>query len=124
MNGDEGALEFAKECDEVNETVGLSVVSVEEYLRGVYHLYWESGEVLKKKLASAERDLSTFEILPITREIAVKAAEVDANLIKMGETLSLADALIAATAINHNLVLLTRGIEHFKKIPKMKIKSY
>ncbi|MEM4727600.1 MAG: hypothetical protein QXD04_05040 [Candidatus Bathyarchaeia archaeon] len=39
INGDEGVLEVAKECDEVNETVGLSVVSVEEYLRGVYYLY-------------------------------------------------------------------------------------
>lgn len=124
VNGDEGALEVAKECDEVNEVVCLSVVSIEEYLRGVYYLYWEDKEVLKRRLASAERDLSAFEILPVTREIAVKAAEIDADLIKREEALSLADILIAATAINHNLILLTRNIEHFKRISKMKIKSY
>jgi len=77
-------LEVAEGCDEVNEAVGLSVVSVEEYLSGVYYLYWENRDVLKKKLASAERDLSAFELIPITREIAVKAAEVDADLIKKG----------------------------------------
>ncbi len=32
--------------------------------------------------------------------------------------MSLADILIEATAINHNLVLLTRNIEHFKRISK------
>ncbi|MEM1570318.1 MAG: type II toxin-antitoxin system VapC family toxin [Candidatus Bathyarchaeia archaeon] len=117
-------MEVAEGCDEVNEAVGLSVVSVEEYLSGVYYLYWENRDVLKKKLASAERDLSAFELIPITREIAVKAAEVDADLIKRGEVLSLADVLIVATAINHNLVLLTRNIEHFKRVSEVKVKSY
>ncbi|MBS7637651.1 PIN domain-containing protein [Candidatus Bathyarchaeota archaeon] len=62
------------------------------------------------------KEISAFEILPVTREIAVKAAEIDADLIKRGEALSLAEILIAATAINHNLILLTRNIEHFKGI--------
>ncbi|MBS7653420.1 hypothetical protein KEJ13_09885 [Candidatus Bathyarchaeota archaeon] len=66
VNGDEGALEVAKECDEENEAGDHFAVSIEEYLRGVYYLYWENKEILKRRLASAERDLSVFEILPIT----------------------------------------------------------
>ncbi|MEM2997318.1 MAG: hypothetical protein QXK52_07400 [Candidatus Bathyarchaeia archaeon] len=38
VNGDEGALEVAKECDEENEAGDHFAVSIEEYLRGVYYL--------------------------------------------------------------------------------------
>ena len=85
------------ENDELNEVVGLSAISVEEYFRGVYYLYWEDQRTLRKKIISAERDISAFEILPITHEIAVKAAEMEVSLIKRGEALSLADILIATT---------------------------
>ena len=59
------------ENDELNEVSDL--ISVEEYFRGVYYLYWEDQRTLRKKIISAERDISAFEILPITHEIAVKA---------------------------------------------------
>ena len=43
-------------------------------------------------------------------------------LIKCGKMLSLADILIASTAISHRLILITRNIEHFKRIPRLKVK--
>jgi len=52
--------------------------------------------------------------LPITYEVAVKAAEIDVFIIKVGEMLSLANILIASSAISYNLTLITRNVKHFQ----------
>jgi len=124
INGDHKAVDVARELDELGELVCLSVISAEEYLRGIYYLYWDNKEKLRRKLAEARRDLSAFEILPITYEIVVKAAEIEVMLIKSGEMLSLPDILIASTAICHNLILITRNVKHFQRIPNLKIRTY
>jgi len=123
INGDRGAVELAEELDATGEEVGLSVISVEEYVRGIYYLYLNS-DILKEKLKAAKRDVSAFEILPITYEVALKAAEIDAMLTIKGEMLSLADVLIAATAIANNLILITRNVKHFKRIPNIRVRRY
>lgn len=124
INGDHKAVDVARELDELGELVCLSVISAEEYLRGIYYLYWDNKEKLRRKLAEARRDLSAFEILPITYEIVVKAAEIEVMLIKSGEMLSLPDILIASTAICHNLILITRNVKHFQRVPNLKIRTY
>ncbi|MBS7649766.1 MAG: type II toxin-antitoxin system VapC family toxin [Candidatus Bathyarchaeia archaeon] len=124
VNGDEGAVALAKELDEIGEPVGLSTISAEEYFRGVFYLYWDDERVLKAKLADARRDLSAFEILPITYDIAVKAAEVEVATVKNGVMISLADILIASSAISHDSTLITRNVKHFQRVPKLNIRSY
>jgi tRNA(fMet)-specific endonuclease VapC len=124
INGDDEASALAEELDESSETVGLSVISVEEYLRGIYYLYWDDKELLKTKLIGARRDLSAFEILPVTDKIAAEAAKIEVAAIKGGEALSLADVLIASSAISLNLTLITRNIKHFQRVPGLRIRSY
>ncbi len=122
--GEERAVRLARELDAVDETVAISVITVEEYLRGIYYLYWDNKSKLKRKLMDAKRDLSAFEILPITYDIAAKAAEIEVDLMKKGEAISLADLIIAATAIHHNLILITRNIKHFERVKNLRIRSY
>ncbi len=61
MNGNEEALEIAKECDKVNNIIFLSMISTEEYQRRVYYFYWENKEVLKRRLTNAKRDVSALK---------------------------------------------------------------
>jgi len=49
----------------------------------------------------------------VTREIAERAGALRYHWRKLGKTLSLADATIAAVALHHRLVLLTDNDEHF-----------
>lgn len=58
-------------------------------IKAQYYLYWENRRTLRKKIISAERDISAFKVLPIMHEIAAKAAEMEISLIKRGEALSL-----------------------------------
>jgi len=124
VNGDQGAISIAKEVDLIGERMGLSVISVEEYIRGIYYLYWKEENKLKRKVAQALNDLNAFEIIPMDQKIAIKTAEIEVKLIKKGEMLSLPDLIIAATALTHNLILVTRNIKHFNRIEELTIRTY
>ncbi len=57
--------------------------------------------------------LNSLETLEITIEVADKAGELIRTWRTQGVILEDADAIIAATALNHTLVLVTTNIKHF-----------
>jgi predicted nucleic acid-binding protein len=63
------------------------------------------------------------EIIPITANISSLAMSlIDEYALASG--LRLADALIAATALEGNLTLLTANTKHFKHIKHLKVKGF
>ena len=60
--------------------------------------------------------LSSFKIIELNERIAKMA-----GLIHIKYNTPFADAAIAATALEYNLILITRNIKHFKEIKKLKI---
>ncbi|MEM0313906.1 MAG: type II toxin-antitoxin system VapC family toxin [Candidatus Bathyarchaeia archaeon] len=124
IRGDQGAAKKAKEIDEQGVFKAISVVTVHEYLRGIYFLFSRDEELLKNKLERAESELIRFEILPYTYEVAKTAAEIDAYLARNGQTISFSDTVIAATAMHYKLTLVTRNTEHFSRVPNLQIETY
>lgn len=57
--------------------------------------------------------LNSFEALDVTSEIADQAGELIRTWRTRGITLGDADAIIAATALQHGLVLITTNPKHF-----------
>jgi len=121
--GDEGAAKKAVEIDSKASYVAISAVTAQEYLRGVYYLYLDSQDLVKK-LEEARKDLSRFEIIPFDFEIAEVAARIDAKLARLGTSIGYADVIVAATAISRDLILVTRNVKHFSKIPEIRVESY
>ncbi|MGB9740267.1 MAG: PIN domain-containing protein [Candidatus Bathyarchaeales archaeon] len=124
IRGDEGAVQKAKEVDRESIFKSISVVTVHEYLRGIYYLFSHDENLLKVKLEKAEAELIRFEILPYTYEIAKKAAEIDAKLAKNGTSISFSDIIIAATTLHYRLTLVTRNLEHFSRIQGLITETY
>ena len=63
------------------------------------------------------------EIVPITPAVSQRAAElIDALALSHG--LRLADALIAATAIEHQAMLLTANVKHFSAVEGLAIEVF
>ena len=124
VNGDKGAVKKAEEVDAEALFKAVSTVTVHEYLRGIYYLYMRNKKLLESKLKRAEAELARFEILPYTYEIATAAAEIDATLALKGVSISSADIIIAATTLHYKLTLVTRNVEHFKRIPSLNIETY
>jgi tRNA(fMet)-specific endonuclease VapC len=62
-----------------------------------------------------------FKILPLTEEIARRAALLDANLIRQNQLIGVKDTFIAATCLVHNLPLLTVNIRHFDRVDGLQL---
>jgi hypothetical protein len=63
-------------------------------------------------------------VLPLTDDIIVQAAELYALLYQAGQLISDTDILIAATALKHNLVMVTENVSHFRRIPGLALESW
>lgn len=53
-------------------------------------------------------------VLPVSESIASEAGRIKARLEEKGRVITLADALIAATAMRHNLTVATRNTRDFQ----------
>lgn len=79
----------------------------------------------KQELAQIKKGLalSQTEILPISTAISERAMQlIDAYA--LSHSMQLGDALIAATALEHGLTVLTANAKHFSAIPELAIEVF
>jgi len=102
---DAGVLQWAQGV----RRVALSAVTVEEVY---YGLSWKPNARVQLWF---EGFLDTHcEVLPVTAGIAKRSGEIRGQLQVRGETRSSADMIIASTAQEHQLTLVTRNVRHFE----------
>jgi len=65
--------------------------------------------------------LRTTPVLGITRSIARQYARMRGDLARKGQLIDQPDLFIAATAIDHNLTLVTRNLKDYQRIPNLNI---
>jgi tRNA(fMet)-specific endonuclease VapC len=96
----------------------------------VYVSYVTVGEIYERAFASANPQahlvsfrhfLSSYRLLGINDPIMERFAEARALLRKRGQSIADFDLLIAATALHHDLTLLTFNVRHFDRIPDLKL---
>jgi predicted nucleic acid-binding protein len=93
------------------EILAISVVSVQELYEGR-----STRDPQKEQYLLAT--MSPLTILPYTYEIAKRAGEIARDLQR---SIELADALIAATAIQNNCFLATINTKDFQGIPQLSL---
>lgn len=120
VDGDKGAKALAERVDNEHGFSAVSVVTVQEYLRGVYFLF-SNSKAIRTKLEKTESELRHFEVISYNYDIAKVAASLDAELASKGVVIGMADIIISATALHLGLTLVTRNRKHFERIPKIRI---
>ena len=68
--------------------------------------------------------VESFELLPVTREVANTYAKITRELRAKGRLIGSNDLLIAASAIEKKLPLVTRNILDFSRISGLELRSY
>jgi predicted nucleic acid-binding protein len=98
------------------ETRRLSIITVMELLRGARD---------RKQLRNAKSFLRefNFEVLPLTENIGHRAA-VYVEEYCLQVDLSVADALIAATAVENDLPLASGNVKHFSVIEGLDLRPF
>ncbi len=96
----------------------FSVISRFEILRGM-------------KVKNAAKQIQVFdmfckqnEIIELDDKIVGRAADIYADLHKRGQLVGDADILIAATAIENNLAIVTNNESHFNRISGLQVLNW
>lgn len=69
------------------------------------------------RLAALEQLLQPMQTLPFDRDCAGHAARIRADLEAIGKPIGPHDMLIAATALRHQAMLVTRNVREFARVP-------
>ena len=96
----------------------ISVITYYEIIRGLKAI--NSINKLKTFQSLVEKS----EIENINKAIMDSATDIYVNLRRQGTLIEDADILLAATAIEKELVLVTDNIFHFRRIKELRIESW
>src|SRR3954462_10341031 len=115
---DLGVLRRAREYLSAHGRFQFSIITRYEILRGL-----KAKDAFQQILAF-DRQCAWSIVLPLNDGIIVQAAEIYGGLKKQGAIIGDADILIAATAIFHDLPLVTGNLDHFRRIPKLRCETW
>jgi tRNA(fMet)-specific endonuclease VapC len=85
----------------------------------VFELY--AGAINDQKKQDISNVLEYVNILPFNKKTAQKSGELYLSLRKENQVIETKDLFIAATAISHDLVLMTLNLKHFERIRELNI---
>lgn len=95
----------------------ISSLTVGELMRGIKLLSLISKrEKLEKWIQNLLLNRFKDRIIPINEAIAIRWGALTAKREQKGRTLPAIDSLLAATAQEHSLILVTRNIKDFKDL--------
>jgi tRNA(fMet)-specific endonuclease VapC len=101
-----------------HEGLTISIITYGEIYDGIY-----ASNDPRSKEAAFLQFLRRVEVLPLTRTVMKRFARIRGQLRRQGQIIGDPDILIAATALQHNLTLITRNIRHFGRITGLTIYS-
>lgn len=96
--------------------LAVSIIAVAEVYEGAF-----GASDPEATLADFREFLSSYATLPLTDSIIERFARTRATLRRLGLLIPDMDLLIAATALEENLTLVTRNRRHFERIPALRL---
>ena len=110
-----GYPQATRRLDELG-ALTLSAISWLEVLQGMRN---KAEFVAVKKML----DMRSATLLPVTEAITLRATEL-MEAITLSHGLQMGDALIAATALEHGLPVLTANVKHFGAVQGLKVEVF
>jgi tRNA(fMet)-specific endonuclease VapC len=100
----------------------ISAVTLTELHLGVNKQYDLGTDAYHNAVTALERLCARFDRLPVSRAVAVDAADIIADLQERGDPLhDLHDVYIAATARTEHVPVLTANVDHFDRIDDLTV---
>lgn len=98
------------------QEIVISLITVAEVYESAFNYANPEAHI-----QSFRQFLNNFKLLNLNLSIMEKFAEIRAHLRRRGQTISDFDILLGATALHHDLIILTYNKKHFERIPDLKI---
>lgn len=100
----------------VHEGIAIGLITYGEILEGIYY-----GKDPKRQEQAFRSFLRVAPILPLAESCLERFANIRGGLRSRGQLIGDADILIAATALDYDLTLVTQNHNHFQRIPNLKL---
>jgi tRNA(fMet)-specific endonuclease VapC len=100
------------------EDLAISLITYGEIYDGIY--YGRNPEANERIF---QQFLRWVEVLPLNRSIMKQFARIRGHLRRSGPLIGDPDLLIAATALYHDLTVVTHNTRHFSRVPDLKLYS-
>ncbi|HUP21909.1 MAG TPA: PIN domain-containing protein [Thermoanaerobaculia bacterium] len=117
----ERATRSASLLERTNQPIFLAAITASELLHGVERA--DSVDRRARRAAFVERILDVVPILPFDLDVARVHAQIWATLVDRGEVIGSHDLMIAATAVCHDLSLLTNNGRDFRRGDGLSLES-
>jgi tRNA(fMet)-specific endonuclease VapC len=103
----------------LGEEYAISVVTIAELQHGVRRADSPTRRRMRERFLADV--MQTFNIYPMDIAIALRVGSVDADLKRNGQSLLLADLIIASTALELGYSIATLNLKDFERIPGLRI---
>ena len=100
----------------LQDGIAISMITFAEVYEGIYY-----GHNRAHYTHIFQQFLQGVSVLGITRSIAKQYAFMRGDLGRKGQLIDQPDLFIAATATYHNLILVTRNMKDYERIPNLRI---
>ena len=118
LRKDEKVIKALSEVIDQYGFVYLSAITCYEAFAGLHF------KDANKKLSELKGFISINGVIPFGRKEAERAGQIRGSLRKEGVTVGHLDIMIAVTALEHNLMVVTNNLRHFKHVPGLEFKTW
>ncbi len=118
MRQDSAATSQARLYLAEHHRLTFSIITRFEILRGLH------AKNATTKLRAFDRLCNVSTVLSLTDAIVVRAATIYADLYRRGLLIGDADILIAATASEYGLTVVTNNGQHYNRIPGIQLENW
>ncbi|MBI4686294.1 MAG: type II toxin-antitoxin system VapC family toxin [Nitrospirae bacterium] len=101
-----------------HERLTISHITKYEILKGL------KAKKAHKQIEAFNKFCMSNNVLPLSDNAIVKAADIYASLKEQGTIISDGDILVAAIAITNNLALITNNTNHFSRIKELQLDNW
>ena len=117
LKNDKHVNEKFRETENIPKAI--SVITYGELVYGA-----KKSQHAERSLATSYRIAELFPIIDINRSIMDICGEIKSGLERRGNIIEDLDVLIAATALSHNLILVTNDVGHFSRVEDLRIENW
>lgn len=114
LQGRSDAVELVRKL--ASEGLAVSLITYGEVYEGIYY-----GRDPRWREREFQNFLRYVDVLPLSRRILQRFARERGQLRGQGQLIADLDLLIASTALHHNLVLVTRNLRHYRRVPNLEL---
>ncbi len=113
------ALAKLRDLEDAGERLATTQVNLVELYVGAYR-----SPDPEAALTQLEELVGSLDLLEFGREECAVCGRVIAGLLSAGESIGAIDVIAGCLALAHGETVITRNVEHYRRIPGLSVESY